>query len=38
MLALVPQALLVAVFFHPLFALVLGDFCFASLLKGTHEE
>ena len=37
-LALVTQALLVAVFFHPLPALVLCDFRFTSLFKGTHGK
>ena len=37
-LALVAQTLLVAVEFHPLFALVLGDFRFASFLQGTHRD
>jgi hypothetical protein len=37
-LALVAQTLFVAVFFHPLFAFVFGDFGFASLFKGTHEK
>jgi hypothetical protein len=32
-LALVAQTLLVAVEFHPLFALMLGDFRFASFLQ-----
>jgi hypothetical protein len=35
-LALVTQTLLMAVFFHPLTALVFCDFGFASLFKGTH--
>ena len=38
MLALVAQTLLVAIFFHSLLAFVLGDFCFASLFQGTHED
>jgi hypothetical protein len=37
-LALVTQTLLVAVFFHPLTALVLCDFRFTSLFKGTHVK
>ena len=37
-LALVAQTLLVAVEFHPLLALVLGDFRFASFLQGTHRD
>jgi hypothetical protein len=37
-LALVAQTLLVAVFFHPLTALVLCDFRFTSLFKGTHVK
>ena len=37
-LRLVTQALLVAVFFHPLAALVLGDFCFSSFFQRAHRE
>ena len=36
-LRLVAQTLLVAVFFHPLAALVLGDFCFSSFLQRAHR-
>ena len=37
-LALIAQTLLVAVEFHPLLALMLGDFRFASFLQGTHRD
>lgn len=36
-LRLVAQTLLVAVFFHPLAAFVLGDFCFSSFFQRAHR-
>src|SRR6478672_4606559 len=37
-LRLITQTLLVAVFFHPLAAFVLRDFCFSSFFQRAHRK